>query len=117
MKYIDSTNEIDAIVENTDDLSFAEMDLVRTSLVEEFIQDGKWDIDKALETLKCRLENRASNPPQKKIGFGSAKKQTNRDKLARKATEAIPDEAGGFPMLSPSWPDTSDDDDWDDGEL
>jgi len=90
VKYINDSDAIDTIVDNTDGLSFAEMDLVRTSLVEEFIQDGKWDIDKALETTKSRLENRASNPPQKKIGFGGAIAKKKNVRRVGKLNEGAP---------------------------
>jgi len=43
--------DVEALVASTDDISFAELENVKTTLVSEFLDSGKWDMDCVLKNL------------------------------------------------------------------
>jgi cell division protease FtsH len=68
-KSITNNIDIDELVRRTDNMSFAEMEAVRTFLVTNYVMgDGTWDLDTALD----ELDNRKSDEKETvTLGFGA----------------------------------------------
>jgi len=51
---ITSNIDVKSLVNRTEDLSFAELDEIKTLLVQNYIQTNKWDLDKAISDFQTR---------------------------------------------------------------
>lgn len=68
--YLIEGHHFEQLIADTENMSFAEVDLVKTNLVGGFIQDGRWDVSAAIEMTKNRIGDIKSEATRKKAGFG-----------------------------------------------
>jgi ATP-dependent 26S proteasome regulatory subunit len=63
------SSQLEAVLEDTKDLTFAEIESIRSFLIMHKISQGKWDIGYALDAFHQRHEGKITN--RKSFGFQS----------------------------------------------